>query len=234
MIKNSINKGELVIATEGNWVPWTYHDVNGKLVGFDVDVAREVCSRLGVAPKFIEVEWERILPGVESGAYDVAFNGVKLTDERRENFYFTRPYVFEKSALIAHKDDFEIRSFNDLKGKTCANAATTGYADLAEKYGGVLIIIDSFDEEMELVAARRVETTINSEASFYDYMNEHPSAPLKIVDVVNDLHPIAVPCRKSEINLPMIQAIDKILDEMRQDGTLRELSMKYFGKDMTK
>ena len=77
-------KGEIVIATEGTWAPWTYTDENGNLVGFDVEVAQGVAAKLGVMAKFVETEWDGIFAGLDAGRYDMAANGVEVTDERDE------------------------------------------------------------------------------------------------------------------------------------------------------
>ena len=226
-------KGELVIATEGLWPPFSFHNDSGDLIGYDIEVAKNVCQRIGVAPRFVEVEWERILPGIESGIYDIAFNGVNIREERKEKFYFSKPYAIEHTVLITHKDNYEIKSFEDLKGKSCANALNSYYQSLAKKYDASLIIIDSLEEEMDLVSQGRAEATINADVSFYEYLATHPAAPLKIVDSVEDAHKIGAPCLKDEKNLPFIQAVDAALDEMRQDGTLVKISSKYFGKDLS-
>ena len=226
-------KGELVIATEGIWPPFSFHNDKGELIGFDVEVAKNVCRRLGVAPRFVEVEWERILPGIESGIYDIAFNGVNIIEERKEKFYFTKPYAIEHTVLITHKDNYEIKSFADLKGKSCANASNSWYNFLAEQYESYLIIIDSLEEEMDLVSQGRAEATINADVSFYDYLASHPAAPLKIVDMIDEAHFIGAPCLKDPKNLSFIQAVDEALDDMRQSGMLTAISNKYFGKDLT-
>ena len=68
-------KGEIVIATEGTWAPWTYTDENGNLVGFDVEIATAIAEKLGVKATFVTVEWDGILAGIDSGRYDIAANG---------------------------------------------------------------------------------------------------------------------------------------------------------------
>ena len=71
-------KGEIVVATEGAWAPWTYHDEDGTLVGFDVEVAQAIAKKLGVEAKFVETEWDGIFAGLDGGRYDIAANGVEV------------------------------------------------------------------------------------------------------------------------------------------------------------
>ena len=84
-------RGTLIIATEGTWSPWTYHDDNGVLTGFDIEIGGLIAEGLGVQPKFTEVEWESILAGVATGTYDIACNGVGCTEERAKAFSFSNP-----------------------------------------------------------------------------------------------------------------------------------------------
>ena len=85
-------RGTLIIATEGNWSPWTYHDENDVLTGFDIEIGTLIAEGLGVKADFQEVPWESILVGVETNVFDIACNGVGYTEERAEKFSFSTPY----------------------------------------------------------------------------------------------------------------------------------------------
>lgn len=110
-------KGEIVIATEGTWAPWTYTDENGTLVGFDVEIATAIAEKLGVKATFVTVEWDGILAGIDSGRYDIAANGIDVTEQRSEKYNFSTPYAFNRTALVVRGDNEDIKSFEDLKGK---------------------------------------------------------------------------------------------------------------------
>ena len=73
-------RGEIVFGTEGTWSPWTYHDENDQLVGFDIEVAQKVAEKLGVKATFVEGEWDGLLAGVYGGRYDSMANGVEITE----------------------------------------------------------------------------------------------------------------------------------------------------------
>ena len=87
-------KGEIVVATEGTWAPWCYHDESGALVGYDVEVAQAIAEKLGVTASFVEGEFDGLLAGLEAGRYDVMVNGVDITEERAEKYNFCAPYDF--------------------------------------------------------------------------------------------------------------------------------------------
>lgn len=125
-------KGEIVIATEGTWAPWTYHDENDNLVGFDVEVAQKIAEKLGVTATFEECAWDSIFAGLDAERYDIAANGIEVTDERAEKYDFTTPYGYIRTALIVRGDNDEITTFEDLAGKKTANSIASTYMTLAE------------------------------------------------------------------------------------------------------
>ena len=76
--------------------PWTYHDENDNLVGYDGEVATEIAKKLGVEPQFVEGEWDGLLAGLDAGRYDIMVNGVDITPERAEKYDFSTPYAFNR------------------------------------------------------------------------------------------------------------------------------------------
>lgn len=226
-------KGEISIATEGVWAPWSYHDEKGDLVGFDIEVAKEMCARVGIKARFVEIEWDRIFECIETGACDIAANGIEVTSERAGTLYFSQPYAYSKTALIVRKDNKKIKSFKDLQGTSSANSPNSTYCDIAESYGAIIIAVDSFEETMNLVLENRADSTINSDVSFYDYMITNPGAQLKIAEISNIILPVAIPCKREVENLPLLAELNKVLTDMHSDGTLSKISLKYFRKDIT-
>lgn len=93
-------KGEIVIAMEGTWSPWTYHDENDELVGFDVEVAKKIAEKLGVEAVFVEGEFDGLLAGFDAGRYDLVVNGVSVDEDRREKYDFSVPYAYDRIAVI--------------------------------------------------------------------------------------------------------------------------------------
>ena len=230
------NRGYITVAMEGTWAPWTYHDEEGELVGFDVEVAAAVAEELGVEVRYEEGEWDGLLAGVESGRYDIMVNGVGYTEERAQAYDFSEPYCYNKTALIVRSDNDEISSLEDLEGKTTCNSANSTYQLIAEEYGATVLDVETLDGTLEMVLAgpERADATLNAEASFLDYMKEHPDAELKIVDYYSELENVCIIMHKGESSDSLREAINGAIDKLREDGTLTELSNKYFGGDITK
>ena len=225
-------KGTLVIATEGCWSPWTYHDENDVLTGFDIEIGALIAEGLGVQPDFREVPWESILVGVDTGAFDIACNGVGYTEERAEKFFFTTSYVYTEAVLVVRKDNEDIRSLDDLKGKKTSNSPNSTYALKAEEMGASVDYVDTLGETMMMVIDGRVDATINAKGSVDDYLGEHPDAEIKIVQVFAG-EPVCYPIKKGEDAETLLDAINGVLEELRTSGKLAELSVKYFGEDLT-
>ena len=233
LLKEVQERGYMIVATEGNWSPWTYHDASGELVGYDVELAKLVAAKLGVDVRFEETDWDSILAGVDSGRFDTAFNGVGYTDERAEKYYFTDPYAYVATVLVVRGDNEEIKSFEDLKGKTTANTASSTYAGKAESYGATNTPVDSLTETIELLLAGRIDATLNANVSIADYLKEHPDANIKIVASLSDGEKVVVPVRKADNCKSFLDAVNKALEELRASGDLARLSQKYFGMDLT-
>ena len=226
-------RGTLIIATEGNWQPWTYHDENDVLTGFDVEIGTLIAKGLGVEPDFQETAWDAILAGVDAGRFDIACNGVGYTETRAEKYSFSTPYVYTEVVLVVRSDNEDIQSVNDLSGRTTANTASSTFAAIGESYGATVPPVDSLTETIMLVEQGRVDATINAKGSIDDYLSQHPEANIKIAQVLDEGEPVAYPVRKGADTETLIAAINDILEAARQDGTLSTLSVKYFGVDLT-
>ena len=189
--------GKLIVALEGAWQPWSYHDESDTLVGYDVEVSRAIAEKLGVEPEYVESDWDSLFAGLDAGRFDMVCNGVEVTDERALTYDFTTPYGYIHTALAVRKDNDEIQTFEDLKGKTTANSLASTYMELAESYGATVQGIDTLEETIQLLAAGRIDATLNADVSFYDYLNVHPDADFKIVAQTEDASHVAIPLRKA-------------------------------------
>lgn len=226
-------RGTLVVATEGAWSPWTYHDESDKLVGYDVEVATALAEKLGVKAEFVEGAWDGLFAGLDSGRYDIVCNGVELTEERALTYDFTVPYGYIHTALAVRSDNTDITTFEDLAGKTTANSIASTYMTLAESYGAEVLGIDTLDETIQMLVAGRVDATLNADVSFYDYLNVHPEADFKIVALTEEASQVCIPVRKGEETATLLAALDEAIEELRADGTLAEISQRYFGTDIS-
>ena len=225
--------GKLVVALEGAWQPWSYHDESDTLVGYDVEVSRAIAEKLGVEPEYVESDWDSLFAGLDAGRFDIVCNGVEVTDERAKTYDFTTPYGYIHTALAVRKDNEDIKSFEDLKGKTTANSLASTYMELAESYGATVQGIDTLEETIQLLTAGRIDATLNADVSFYDYLNVHPDADFKLVAQTEDASHVAIPVRKSDDSASLLEAINTAIEELRADGTLKALGEKYFGQDIS-
>ena len=225
--------GKLVVALEGAWQPWSYHDESDTLVGYDVEVSRAIAEKLGVEPEYVESDWDSLFAGLDAGRFDIVCNGVEVTDERSKTYDFTTPYGYIHTALAVRKDNEDIKSFEDLKGKTTANSLASTYMELAESYGATVQGIDTLEETIQLLTAGRIDATLNADVSFYDYLNVHPDADFKLVAQTEDASHVAIPVRKSDDSASLLEAINTAIEELRADGTLKALGEKYFGQDIS-
>ena len=225
--------GKLVVALEGAWQPWSYHDESDTLVGYDVEVSRAIAEKLGVEPEYVESDWDSLFAGLDAGRFDIVCNGVEVTDERAKTYNFTTPYGYIHTALAVRKDNEDIKSFEDLKGKTTANSLASTYMELAESYGATVQGIDTLEETIQLLTAGRIDATLNADVSFYDYLNVHPDADFKLVAQTEDASHVAIPVRKGDDSASLLEALNTAIEELRADGTLKALGEKYFGQDIS-
>ena len=233
-------RGTLVIGTEGVWEPWTYHDPDfeeheletGELTGLDVEIGRYIAAYIGVEAEFKEAEWSGLLDGVKAGRFDIVCNGVGYTEERAKSYAFSEPYVYSTKYLIVRSDNETITSLEDVAGLTSANSPSSTYAMLAEEYGATVVYTDAFQDCVQQLEQGRVQFTINSQASFDAYMEEHPEANIKVAAVLPG-DPVAYPVNNTEDAASLLAAVNEALEQMREDGTLAALSVYFLGEDLT-
>ena len=228
----TIKEGVLTIATEGTYAPFSYYDDKNELKGYDVDIAREVAKKLNLKIEFLTAPWDAMLAAFDAGKADAVFNQVSVTDERKKKYDYAQPYTVVHGAIITHKDNDDIKSFEDLKGKKNADSATSNWAKVAANYGAQNVTVDSFSKSMELLVSKRVDTVVRDNIVFYDFIKQRPGAPVKIAAEGSDTDYTAPIVQKG--NTELADQISKAIEELKNEGKLAEISIRYFGKDVSR
>ncbi|MGG3456778.1 amino acid ABC transporter substrate-binding protein [Paenibacillus rhizolycopersici] len=224
--------GKLRIGTEGTYAPFTFHDKDGKLTGFDVEIAEEVAKRLGVEPEFIETPWDGIFAGLDAKRFDAVFNEVTIRDDRKEKYDFSDPYIVSRAVLIVPEDNEDIKVFADLKGKKAGQSLTSNLTDIAKENGAEIVATEGFNQAIDLLLSKRIDATVNDGLSFLDLKKQRPDVKLKVVDEMPDAAESAALFNKG--NEELVQAVNEALTAMKSDGTYLKISEKYFGADVSK
>lgn len=230
-MENINKRGYIVIAMEGTWAPWTYHNESDQLVGFDVEVGKYIADYLGVDVKYVEGEWDGLLAGVDGGRYDMMINGCGITEDRIKAYDFSDPYAYDTIAVIVPKENTDITKMEDLNGKKTANTTSSTYAAIAREYGATVDGVDDLNETFMLLGTGRIDATLNAETTFSDYMKVNPDANFKIACYYEDSQPLGIAMKKGASEL--VSKVNEAVASARADGTLTNLSMKYFGLDIT-
>ena len=228
----TIKEGVLTIATEGTYAPFSYYDDKNELKGYDVDIAREVAKKLNLKIEFLTAPWDAMLAAFDAGKADAVFNQVSVTDERKKKYDYAQPYTVVHGAIITHKDNDDIKSFEDLKGKKNADSATSNWAKVAASYGAQNVTVDSFSKSMELLVSKRVDTVVRDNIVFYAFIKQRPGAPVKIAAEGSDTDYTAPIVQKG--NTELADQISKAIEELKNEGKLAEISIRYFGKDVSR
>lgn len=224
--------GTLKIGTEGTYAPFTFHDKDGKLTGFDIEIANEVTKRLGVKAEYIETQWDGMFAGLDAKRFDMIANEVGIRPDRQEKYDFSDPYIVSKAVLVVNKDNTTIKSFADLKGKKAAQSLTSNLTDIAKKNGAEIVGVEGFNQAIDMLISKRVDGTVNDGLSFLDLVKQKPDLPLKKVDEQADGAKNGLMFRKDSKEL--VDAVNKALTDIKSDGTYLKISEKYFGADVSK
>ena len=217
---------------EGTYAPYTYHDEDGTLTGFEVDMANAIGEKMGYDVQFVETEWDSITAALDAGNFDAVMNQVTITDERKEKYDFSTPYIYTRPVLIVAADNTDITSFDDLSGKKAAEGLTSNFNEIAQGYGAEIVGQDKFALAMECVLSGEADCAINDELTYaYWKQQKGGEESTKIVAESDDVNASAVMLKKG--NDELLEKINSAMDELLADGTVKEISEKYFGMDVS-
>ncbi len=228
-----VKDGTLTVATEGTYRPFSFHadGGTGALTGYDVEIIQAVGDKLGLKVEFQETQWDAIFAGLDGKRFDVIANQVSINDEREKKYLFSAPYTVSPGVIVVKDDDDSISSFDDLKGKTTAQSLTSNWYQLATDSGAKVESVEGWAQAVALLRQGRVDATVNDKLTFLDYEKTDGPTGLKIAAETKDAGKQAFAFAKGKDAL--VTAVDGALEELRADGTLAEISKKYFGEDVT-
>lgn len=229
------DKQELTVATSGTLFPSSYYNDNNKLVGYDIDVAKAVAKKLDLKIKFKEYNVDGQVTAVNRGEADFAANDFGMSKERSKKFSLSSPikYSFD-SMIVRTSDDSGIHSLEDLKGKKAAGEPNTSYMKIAEKYGAKAVTYDNATNDQYLtdVANGRTDVILNDYYLQKMSIGALPDIPVKILeDVYFNANSTGFLFNKK--NQSLKEKVDAALTELKKEGTLKEISEKYFGTNVS-
>ena len=227
-------RGTLRVALEGTYPPFNFRDAKtGQLAGYDVDVAKLVCAKLGVKPEFVTTEWAAILAGLGAGKYDVIVSQVGITPRRRQAFDFSQPYTYSAPQLIVRRnEEATYKSLADLKGRTVGVGQGSVFEQQVRAVPGIEVkSYPAAPENLQDLAFGRIDAALN-DSLMVAYLLKNSQLPIRAGARVGDVERMAIAFRKG--NPKFHAAVDRALDAARADGSLKQVSLKWFGTDATR
>ncbi|MDO5521244.1 MAG: amino acid ABC transporter substrate-binding protein [bacterium] len=229
------DKGELVLGLDASFPPMGFKDDSGNIVGFDIDLAKEVCSRMGVTLKLQPVDWNNKEMELTTKNIDLIWNGLSYSQDRNDKMTLSESYMTNRQVMVVLKDS-SIQTLADLKGKTVSLQSGSTASEAMDKNKEVK---DSLKEVVKIddnVKAMMDLQVNGSDAVAMDevvarYYSEQNQGKYRILDETLSDEQYVVGFRKGDQQL--CDEVMKYLKEMKNDGKLAEISTKWFGSDIT-
>ncbi|SSY70144.1 transporter substrate-binding domain-containing protein [Alysiella crassa] len=228
------NKETLLVGTMGTYPPFTYHEKDGKLTGYDVEVTRAVAAKLGVQVEFKETPWDAMMAGLKAGRFDLVANQVALTSpERQAMFDKAEPYSWSGKMIVARADHAPIAKLEDIKGMKTTVMFGSNYDEVATKMGADLVHTDTMSQGLMNVQQKRADITLNDELSLLDYLKKNPDSGLKYVWRTPAEEKLGAGLVMNKGNEEALAKISSVMQELKADGTLKKLGEQFFGEDVS-
>ena len=227
-------RGTLRIAMEGTYPPFNFKDPKtGQLAGYDVDVARLVAAKMGLKPEFVTTEWSAILAGLAAGKYDAIVSQVGITAKRQQAFDFSEPYTYSAPQLIVRKNEKAIyASLADLKGKKLGVGQGSVFEQQAKAVPGIEVkSYPAAPENLQDLAVGRIDAALN-DSLMVAYLLSNSKLPIKAGARVGQPERMGIPFKKG--NPQFKAAVNQALADASADGSLKKISLKWFGSDVTR
>lgn len=237
-VDNSLNyvkeNGVLVLGLDDSFPPMGYRDEDGNIVGFDIDLAKEVTKRMGVELKLQPIDWDAKILDLNSKDIDVIWNGLTITDERKEKIEFSKPYIANRQIVIVQADSgIDLKA--DLSGKKIGIQLGSSADDAVNSDKATLETLEELVKYQDNVQALmdlevgRIDAVVVDEILGRYYISKKPGVYTVATDFFAE-EEYGIGIRKNEKALAA--EIDRIMDEMVADGTAAEISDKWFAEDI--
>ena len=220
----------LRVGTEGTYSPFSYQGPDGNLTGYDVEVAQAVGAKLGKQVEFVQTPWDAIFAGLEAERFDLVANQVTINDDRRARYDLSEPYTVSEGVIVTRAEETAITGLADLRGRTTAQSATSNWAQVARDAGANVEAVEGFVQAVQLLKDGRVDATVNDTLAVAEYQKARNDAGVKIAGTTGDTSEQAFAALKDS---GVMADVNRALGELRADGTLKRISDKYFGSDVS-
>lgn len=228
----------IVVGLDDNFPPMGFKDEKNEIVGFDIDLAKEAAKRLGCPVEFKAIDWNSKEAELQSGRVDVLWNGLDITEKRKENMLFSNPYMDNRQIVfVAKGKGVKIASEADLAGKTIGTQSGgtseeyfEGKAALKSSMKEVKYYPDFINAFMDLENGR-IDAVVGDEIIGRYYISKHPDKIEAIDTVIGSVTQFGFAFKKD--NKELRDKVQKVFDEMKADGTVAKISEKWFAKDIT-
>ncbi len=223
----------LRVGMSGGYFPFTFVRQD-KLQGFEVDVMDAVGAQTGLTIAYKTMSFSGLIGALQSGRIDTIANQITVTPERAAAFAFTQPYVIDGAQVVTRKGNDAIGGVEDLRGKTVAVNLGSNFEQLLRELPFAdQIDIRSYESNIEQdTALGRVDAFVMDRVSSAQVIAKSP-LPLQLAGAPFSEIRNALPFRKDAEGEALRDRVDAALTAMRKDGTLKQISVKWFGSDIT-
>lgn len=225
--------GTIKVGLEGTYPPFNFQDESGKLAGFEVDLANALAKELGVKASFQPTKWDGILASLESGRIDVVINQVTISDERKKKYDFSTPYTVSGIQALTRKSDADsVKNAADLAGKKVGVGLGTNYEKWL-KENVPQADIRTYDDDptkFQDLNVGRIDVVLVDRLAAFE-MVAKTGERMAVAGEAFSRQESGIALRKG--NPELLAAINKAIEKLRSDGTLKQLSEKWFKADVT-
>lgn len=227
---------KIVVGLDDTFAPMGFRDDKNELVGFDIDMAKEAAKRLGIQVEFKPIDWSSKEVELNSKKIDVIWNGLSITEERKKNIAFTKPYMVNRQIIVVLPNS-NIKTKADLAGKVVGTQDGSSSVDAinadpatAKTFKEIKKFPD-FVSALTDLKAGRVQAVVIDEVVGKYYLAKKPGEYALIKDDFGS-EEFGIGLRKDDTQL--LEKIQKALDDMKKEGKSSEISKKWFGEDIVK